>query len=148
MGDKYSPVSVLLDRLEGVRLTGHGRWVACCPAHCDRSPSLAITEKDDGTVLLHCFSGCDVSDVVGALDLDLSDLFPRLQPGVHSAKSVKRRFTAEQVLRTVTLEILEVALIVAAISRRGSVTTTERDRLHLSVSRLMAAEGWTHEQPK
>jgi DNA primase len=53
-------VAALLDRLEGVRACGPGRWVARCPAHEDRSPSLSIRKKDDGTTLLHCFSGCEV----------------------------------------------------------------------------------------
>ncbi|MCV5231644.1 CHC2 zinc finger domain-containing protein, partial [Escherichia coli] len=53
---------VLLERLAGVRLVGAGRWMACCPAHPDRSPSLSIRVLDD-KILLHCFAGCD-SDAV------------------------------------------------------------------------------------
>ncbi|MFM0565806.1 hypothetical protein [Paraburkholderia sediminicola] len=138
-------MSLLLDRLEGVRATGHSRWVARCPAHDDSRPSLAITKKADGAVLLHCFAGCEVGDLVGALGLDLSDLFPARQPGVHGVKPVKRRFSAEQVLHAVAFELIEVTLIVGAIARRGSVTRTERERLQQSVSRFMAAEGRTHE---
>lgn len=41
-------VSEVLDRLEKVRRRGRGRWIACCPAHDDRNPSLAIGERDDG----------------------------------------------------------------------------------------------------
>jgi hypothetical protein len=49
----------------------HGRrsgagWVARCPAHDDRSPSLSIRD-DGGRVLAHCFSGCSQSDVIEAL---------------------------------------------------------------------------------
>ena len=145
MSDGHSPTLMLLDHLEGVRATGHSRWVARCPAHNDSRPSLAITEKADGSVLLHCFAGCEIGDVVGALGLDLSDLFPARQPGVHSMKRVKRRFSAEQVLGAVTLELIEITLVVGAIARRGSVTKTERERLLQSVSRFMAAEGSTHD---
>ena len=145
MSDGHSPVLMLLDRLDGVRATGHSRWVARCPAHDDSRPSLAITEKADGVVLLHCFAGCNVGEAVGALGLDLSDLFPARQPGVHSMKRMKRRFSAEQVLRTAVLELMEVMLIVGAIDRRGFVTKSERGRLRLSISRFMAAEGWTRE---
>jgi hypothetical protein len=49
----------------------HGRrcglgWIARCPAHEDRSPSLSITERD-GTVLLHCHAGCAQQSVINAL---------------------------------------------------------------------------------
>jgi len=42
------------------------RWLAKCPAHDDKSPSLAIREID-GVVLVHCFSGCPQRDVIRAL---------------------------------------------------------------------------------
>jgi hypothetical protein len=64
----------LLDRLHGVRRTGRG-WIARCPAHADRSASLSVCEGDDGRVLAHCFAGCDVTDVLAAVELTLADLF-------------------------------------------------------------------------
>jgi len=48
------------------RRTGAG-WVASCPAHDDRDPSLSIQDADDGKVLVHCHSGCLQSRVVTAL---------------------------------------------------------------------------------
>lgn len=42
-------------------------WHACCPAHDDREPSLAIRDGDDGRVLVHCHAGCDQRDVIEAL---------------------------------------------------------------------------------
>ena len=71
----------LLDRLEKVRKTGPGRWIACCPAHDDHSPSLALRELDDGRVLVHCFAGCSAHEIVSAVGLDLSDLFPPREIG-------------------------------------------------------------------
>ena len=44
-----------------------GCWMACCPAHEDRSPSLSIHDSDDGKVLVHCFAGCDQETVIAAL---------------------------------------------------------------------------------
>ena len=63
----------LLDRLEQVT-GGKGRWMACCPAHQDKSPSLAITEVDD-RVLVYCFAGCETSDITAAIGLNVADLF-------------------------------------------------------------------------
>src|SRR5258705_401497 len=65
-----------LDRLQRVRQTGPCRWVASCPAHQDRSPSLSIRELEDGRLLLHCFGGCETGDLLAAIGLTMSDLFP------------------------------------------------------------------------
>ena len=54
-----SPTELLLSHLEGVRRVGKERFVACCPAHGDKHPSLAIRETYDGVLLLHCFAGCE-----------------------------------------------------------------------------------------
>ncbi len=62
----------LLNKLEKVK-GSKGRWIACCPAHVDRSPSLAITETDDGRILLKCFAGCSAQQVVEAVGMDLTD---------------------------------------------------------------------------
>jgi hypothetical protein len=48
------------------RRTGPGRWMARCPAHDDRTPSLSIAERN-GSVLVHCFAGCRQSEVIEAL---------------------------------------------------------------------------------
>lgn len=138
----------LLDRLEGVRACGSGRWRARCPVCDSNKPVLAVTETADGTVLLHCFrNGCAAADIAAAVGVDLADLFPPRVEGVHAARPVKRgrRFNAAQVLAAVNLELLDVLLIVGAILRRGRVTPTEYERLKLAVSRVSVAEGATHD---
>lgn len=62
-----------LDRIRGVRRSGRG-WMALCPGHPDRSPSLSIRE-DNGRILLHCFAGCSVDAVCAALGIATRDLF-------------------------------------------------------------------------
>jgi hypothetical protein len=47
------------------RRSGTG-WIARCPAHADKTPSLSITERD-GKVLVHCHAGCAQTDVIAAL---------------------------------------------------------------------------------
>jgi putative DNA primase/helicase len=44
-----------------------GTWMACCPAHDDRTPSLSIRHADDGKVLVRCHAGCDQERVIAAL---------------------------------------------------------------------------------
>jgi putative DNA primase/helicase len=42
-------------------------WMACCPVHEDRSPSLSISAGKDGKVLVHCHAGCEQRDLIAAL---------------------------------------------------------------------------------
>ena len=72
-----APIDLLLERLEHVKRCGEGKYLAACPAHKDRTPSLGIREAGDGTVLLRCWAGCETSAVLGALGLEWRDLFPR-----------------------------------------------------------------------
>ena len=65
----------VLARLDKVKPDGASKWKACCPAHDDTQPSLAIKETSDGTVLLHCFAGCTARDITAAVGLELRDLF-------------------------------------------------------------------------
>ncbi|MBU2734071.1 hypothetical protein [Acidithiobacillus ferridurans] len=71
-----SPVDAVLHRLDRAKRTAPDRWIARCPAHDDRRPSLSVRETEDGTVLLHCFAGCGVQDITAALGLSASDLYP------------------------------------------------------------------------
>ena len=44
-----------------------GGWMACCPAHDDRNPSLSVTDAEDGKILVHCHAGCDQLGVIAVL---------------------------------------------------------------------------------
>jgi putative DNA primase/helicase len=44
-----------------------GGFVARCPAHEDKSPSLSISDGEGGKILVHCHAGCSQQDVVNAL---------------------------------------------------------------------------------
>ena len=50
----------------GGRKAGSG-WIARCPAHDDRNPSLSLSTEKDGKVLLHCHAGCRQAQVIDAL---------------------------------------------------------------------------------
>jgi putative DNA primase/helicase len=42
-------------------------WMARCPAHDDRSPSLSISAGNDGKVLVRCHAGCHQRDLIAVL---------------------------------------------------------------------------------
>ena len=83
----------MLTRLDNVRSLGGGKAIARCPAHDDRTPSLSISEAENGNVLIRCFAGCPVESVVAAIGLHMSDLFvdsPRTKP-ISPAMARKKR---------------------------------------------------------
>lgn len=63
----------LLTRLDGVRRTSRG-YIARCPAHADRHPSLSVSEGERG-ILVKCWAGCRLQEITAALDLTVRDLF-------------------------------------------------------------------------
>ena len=128
----------VLDRLE--KVTGSkGKWIACCPAHQDKSPSLAVTETDD-RVLVHCFSGCDTQDVTAAIGLNLADLFYNKLAGAEITERKRQRF--EEVLKS---ERIQVAIINAVEKVERPLTNHERDRRSLGQQRINKIEGALHE---
>ena len=44
-----------------------GSWMARCPVHDDRRPSLSIEDGLDGKVLVYCHAGCDQMRVIAEL---------------------------------------------------------------------------------
>jgi putative DNA primase/helicase len=42
-------------------------WIARCPAHEDRNPSLSLKDGEDGRILVHCHAGCEQIALIGAL---------------------------------------------------------------------------------
>lgn len=126
----------LLSRLEKVSEKAPGRWVACCPAHQDRIPSLAITEAQD-RVLIHCFGGCSVFDVVQAVGMELTDLFPPIDH--HVQESMKTPFNARQVLSCLGMEISVMAVIVGDIKRGEYDLEQGEERLNLMLGRIRQA---------
>ena len=60
--------------LKGVKRNGNNGWLALCPGHNDREPSLSIKEAD-GKILVKCFAGCELADILKPLNLEPKDLF-------------------------------------------------------------------------
>lgn len=130
---------VLLSKLDGVKRTGPGRWLAKCPAHEDRRASLVIRETDDGRTLAHCFAGCSIHEVVAAAGLELGDLFPPRPDPAHVGKPERRPFPAADILRAVAFEALVVRCAASTMGAGGMLTDDDQARLVLAVQRIQAA---------
>ncbi|MDA8258689.1 MAG: DNA primase [Betaproteobacteria bacterium] len=133
--------ALLLEKLDGVKRTGQGRWMARCPAHQDKRPSLSVRELDDGRVLVHCFSnGCSAHEIVSAAGLEISDLFPpRPDDPAQFGKPERRPFPAADILRAVAFEALVVGCAASAMLAGEPFTQADRDRLLVAVGRIQAA---------
>lgn len=135
------PAQQLIGRLEGVIKTGGG-WRARCPAHGGKSASLSITAGENGTLLVHCFAMCAISDVLAAVGLTVSDLFVRrdLRSMTPAQRSQLRQAALLPRWRA-ALEMLAheaAVLLVAAnkVSEGVALDEEELTRLRVSTARV------------
>ncbi len=59
-------LSSIASGLDKVRRHGDYEFLACCPAHDDRNPSLSVSDKN-GKILVKCWAGCTQEEVIEAL---------------------------------------------------------------------------------
>lgn len=120
---------LITSRLEGVRRTGPGRWVARCPAHKDRHASLSVRELDDGRTLLHCFAQCEVWSIVGAIGLEMTDLFPPrdTRPGAGAAAE-PRPFSVRDLINALHAELHVAWVLLADLAAGREATARDRKR--------------------
>jgi DNA primase len=135
-----TPAEQLLSRVEGAKRTGRG-WIAKCPAHKDGSPSLSISEGDDGRVLLRCFAGCSAAAVVGAVGLQLADLFPeRLAPATpeqrRDLRERARQAEWRAALNVLGAEAAVLAAVAAQLQAGQALAAADADRLALAATRI------------
>jgi hypothetical protein len=102
------PLERLLARLERVKPSKPGSWIASCPTefhrYGDRSRGLSIREIDDGSVLLHCFGGCSTESVLTALGLTFNDLYPdKLEIGGKKPNRISRHETYDALIRDIRI---------------------------------------------
>jgi hypothetical protein len=98
---------------------------------------LSIRELDDKRILLHCFGGCSVHDVLAAVGLEMDALFPERSIG--DKKPERRPFAAIDALRCLAFEGLVVFLAAKDIRAGKALSDDDIERLGLAVSRIGAA---------
>lgn len=129
-------IDTILNRLEGVRRTGTDRWVARCPAHGDKHPSLAVREKEDGTVLMHCFAGCGIGEVLGAIGLGSRDLYPEKPAPIDKTRRERMPFSYADALRCIGFEATLAAVAAGNLAQGVVLTDSDRSRLMVAAGRI------------
>ncbi|MBI5329036.1 MAG: DNA primase [Betaproteobacteria bacterium] len=134
----------LLSRLDRVKRTGPDRWIASCPTRDDKHPSMTIRALPDGRVLLHDFGGDSVDEILAALGMNMSDLFPP-RPLLDGRKPERNPFSAADALRCLVFEAKLVYLAALETLEGKALSDADFERLALAVERIEAAEGvvWT-----
>jgi hypothetical protein len=130
-------IEEILARLESVKKRGQNNWLARCPAHEDKSPSLAIKQTQDEVILLHCFAGCSTDSVLSAIGVEPADLFPSKPQG--QAFRAAKHFDAYTALRAVAADALLV-LVACRMAIKGKLLTeSDINRLTIACGHLQDA---------
>lgn len=122
-------IDKFLMQLDRVKSTGHNKWLACCPAHNDKTPSLAI-RMIDHRLLFHCF-GCGANgiEICQALDIDPSELF---------ADKISKRervpFPADHILAALAKE---ATIISNAAANMGKLSQADIERVEVARNRII-----------
>jgi len=129
-----SAAEKVLARLDRIREVKLGDWYACCPAHDDKTPSLHITERENGIVLLHCFAGCSAQAVLDAVGLRWGDLYPDRWVAAREAAFAG---SAPKIMsvRDDPVEHERLILELAAADLRAGRTLSLEDQAHVELAR-------------
>ena len=113
MGDSL----ILLDKLDQVKSTGNDTWRARCPSHEGRSQSLSI-KLFDGRLLINCFAGCSVDEVVESVGLRISDLFDKPFDSSPVERQYRSHANAREILQALVVPICAVMIAVEILKDR------------------------------
>ena len=89
----------VITRFPSAKRSGN-HWKARCPAHDDRTPSLSISEGQDGRVLVHCHAGCAPGDICRRVGLSLKDLMPE-SPHARTGSASRGFVSAEEAILSI-----------------------------------------------
>jgi hypothetical protein len=134
-----SQADALLSKLHGVQGRGP-RWRAICPAHDSKhnSRTLAVFETDDGRVLLRCHAGCEVAAIVGAVGMDLADLFPPRVDDDKRKPRVRKPWSARDVVAALEHECAVGVQLLNMLAAGAVIGTVNRQRAKVCAERFVA----------
>ena len=131
-----APVDIFLSLVEHKR-TGRDHGLFRVPTRDDKRMSGTWRELSDGRLLIHDFGGHSTIDILAAIGLDVTDLFP--ERTTHQPRPERRPFPASDVLRAVAFEAVVVKCAAARIRIGEPLIRQDHERLGLAVERLRNA---------
>lgn len=124
-------IDKLLDRVQKVKRTGEGKYLACCPAHDDKRPSLGVKLTNDGKILVHCFAGCDVQSIVSAIGLTLADLMPE-DSSYRRDNATSPRFNKAELFDRIAFEAVILSLAIRQLLGGETLAADDIHRVRLA----------------
>lgn len=128
----------ILSRLEKVRRTGPVNWIACCPAHGDRNPSMTLRDAEDGKILVNCKAGCSFEEIVNALGIGWEPWFPPKQKN-DFYPPIRRPFPAADVLEALADEAMVVSVAAANVAHGVELSPEDMERVWEANCRIQQA---------
>lgn len=129
-------------RLKGVIKRHNGGMLAFCPSHDDRKGrSLAVSEGREGQILLHCFAGCSVHEITGAIGLNAADLFPRTESKYDPR--TRSYFSDWQILSTLQHDATVVLIAARWMLAGHALPESDIDFLSKAVIRINEAASYS-----
>ena len=127
----------ILSHFNKVRATSKsGSYNCLCPAHDDRSASLSIKICDDGRVLIHCFAGCDIQNILSSVGLTLDDIIPQR---IDLLKPSGKAFNPFAILKTMKDEALFVYMCAREVEEGRTLQSSDKDKLLNTIGKLKEA---------
>jgi hypothetical protein len=128
-----------LSRLQKVKKTGPNNWIACCPAHDDKNPSLTVGVGDNGGIIVKCFPGCSFEEIISSLGLQAHEMMRDLPEGREFVRGRSRPFPAGDVLIAVEQECLTALVAAYNLANGIELDQKDRDRLLTAYHRIAEA---------
>lgn len=122
------PIEQFLARLDKVRQIAPDRWIAACPAHEDKRPSLSIRLADD-RILIHDFVGCYPADVCDAMGIRLADLMPDDPSYINRREEDDHKVALGELFDLIAHEVQVASIIAAQAVERRQVRESDWERL-------------------
>jgi hypothetical protein len=126
----------LLERFDKLKQTAPDRWIACCPAHDDKSPSLHIKDAGD-KLLVRCFAECSFRDIADAIGAQPSQFFA----GGYDRRDFdkKHRVPWRDVVEVIRGEMWVLMTFSSALRKGQPLTDADHKRLIQAGSRIEQA---------
>jgi hypothetical protein len=129
-----SKIDNLLSQLDKVKSNGSGKWLALCPAHADKRPSLAVKLTDDDKILLKCWCGCDVESIVSSIGLTLADLMPERPQGYDRTRARVPKFSKSEMFDRLLHESIILSLAIRQLMSGKELSQADIASVHKAES--------------
>tara|TARA_R110000787_G_scaffold93444_6_gene195717 strand:- start:1064 stop:1477 length:414 start_codon:yes stop_codon:yes gene_type:complete len=123
----------ILARFSKVYKSGDDEYQCLCPSHDDRNASLGLKFKED-KMILNCFAGCSMQDILDAIGLSWGDVMPDSKPNEY--KHEKMRFNPYAVIKASKQDILFIAVCSAHVAAGNALEKNDREKLFQITERL------------